>query len=321
MIKHFIKRVNFHCIRRHIWRAVAKVEVNSRPWPLVSLSSMPWGTSCSSGRRVSCSGRPPGHRELCKYSHFDTSDGRVCCRGTLRLAVAEVEVNSRPCPLGSLSGMPWGTSCSSGRRVSCSGRPPGHRELCEFWHIHTFDGRVCLQGSLFVSLLPRSRSTHDLDLWVACQACHVAHAVARRGGYLAQDVLHDIANFAYFRKGHNQGHLEKLTLLSFCFVLISFCVPRLISQQIVNFHGTFHFLGVFSRSFFNRLRNVGFLKFQITHNTFFLANSLLSWDREMFELAIKVIKYQFFSLFRQKLILKVDLFTTHRWYAPFWFII
>ena len=52
---------------------------------------------------------------------------------------------------------------------------------------------------LFVSLLPRSRSTHDLALWVACQACHEAQAVAVGGGYLDQDVLQDIANFGEFR--------------------------------------------------------------------------------------------------------------------------
>ena len=39
----------------------------------------------------------------------------------------------------------------------------------------------------------------DLDLLRACQACHEAQAVAVRSGYLAQGVLHDNANFSYFR--------------------------------------------------------------------------------------------------------------------------
>ena len=35
----------------------------------------------------------------------------------------------------------------------------------------------------FAELLPRSWSTHDLDLWEACQACHEPQAVAVAGGY------------------------------------------------------------------------------------------------------------------------------------------
>ena len=55
-----------------------------------------------------------------------------------------------------------------------------------------------LQRALFVSLSQRSRSSYDLELWVASQACHKAQVVAWTGGCLAQGVLHNIANFANF---------------------------------------------------------------------------------------------------------------------------
>ena len=56
-----------------------------------------------------------------------------------------------------------------------------------------------MQRGLFVSLSQSLRSSHDLDLLVACQACLEAQAVVRRGRCLAQDVLHNIANLANFR--------------------------------------------------------------------------------------------------------------------------
>ena len=43
--------------------------------------------------------------------------------------------------------------------------------------------RIVVADTL-VELSPQSRSTHNLDLWGACQGCHEPQAVAVVGGYL-----------------------------------------------------------------------------------------------------------------------------------------
>ena len=63
---------------------------------------------------------------------FALMNDESVAKGSLCLAVTEVEVKPRPWPLGSLSGMPWGTSCGMARRVTCSGRRSQHHEFYQF---------------------------------------------------------------------------------------------------------------------------------------------------------------------------------------------
>ena len=183
-----------------IWagRAIADVVVNSPPWPFGRLSGMPWTKSFSSGWRVSWPRRPQWHPEfhpILGFSHLwrmsllqrPLSPHSGWGRGQLTTLTSwEIVRHAMNHQLlqGAVSVLLRDSSTSS-------------RTLPILVVSPLLKGKSVAEVT-FVALLPRSWSTHDLDLLWVCQACHEPQAVAVAGGYLDQGILNDIANFIQF---------------------------------------------------------------------------------------------------------------------------